>query len=92
MGVEEARRYTVLIHCFAPEKGQTNELAENILFKVFDREAPGWSEIDPSDFKKWFKSQPLAYQEALKATPDPYMWAARAERLYEQPSSNQPFV
>ncbi|WP_447600241.1 trypsin-like peptidase domain-containing protein [Nitrospira sp. Nam80] len=73
--VEEARRYTVLIHCFAPEKEPSDEFAQNILLKVFDREAPGWRQIDLSDYEKWLKSQPLAYQKALKATRDPYMWA-----------------
>ena len=70
--VEEARRYTVLIHCFAPEKEPTNELAKNILLKVFDREAPGWRQIDMSDYENWLKSQPLAYQDELKAKRDPY--------------------
>ena len=65
-------------------------MAKNILFWVFDREAPGWSDIDWNDYKKWLKSQPLAYQEGLKATQDPSMWAAALNNFMSSQPSNTP--
>jgi TonB family protein len=72
--VEEARRYTVLIRCYAEDES-TKRFANEVLFQVFDHEAPGWRAITMSDYETWLKSQSSAYREQLHSSRDPYVWA-----------------
>ncbi len=89
--VEDARRYTVLVRCYAEEKGPTKEFVDEILVKVFDHEAPGWREIVISDYKAWVKSQPKAYVEALEKSEDPYIFAASLKDFMRSHGSNHAY-
>jgi TonB family protein len=95
--VEEARRYTVLIHCFAPEAGPSKEMLERILVSVLDREAPNWRQILRSEeYKRWRKAQPEEYRQTIGTTWDPYTVVASIDSFlrnkYSAKESGRPVL